>query len=552
MADPATFGHDRLGHLLSDKLLLVPEFQRKFSWHVDNIQDYIDDIEAAYTKGNSYFMGTIVLAYGETAEAPDLIVDGQQRIISTALFLIAIRDRLLEHGKTEAANSVESNYLSDYILEKESRFERLVVGPSDQECYHSLLGKEGVLASPLGDAYSQFKAHVDRLAPGVEDYRELIDRVTFLDSKVQVLVAVATGLAEAYIIFETLNDRGADLTTADLLKNFLFSRSGPAGINAVKDAWTRLSGAFDNPDDLVKFLRHDYMSRVGPVTRRSLYKAIQEYLASGATSVQKYLANLEKSLIMHLAIRDPDSSHWSSQSIEIRDAILAFRRFGFESSMPLMLAVFDNWRKSDATRFVETLAAWSVRSWFTGGLGGGQAEAAFCNAAVAVSKGGAKTADDVKVHLNDLVPDDPVFQQAIRGYGGMQTTRAKYLLAMLDRQYLIRQGDTTDALPDWSSKSVTIEHIFARSMKEASFETLEEYNQYQVIRDQIINFTLLERSLNNALEDKTFEQKRDSYSKSNFALTRELAGINPSSWSFDAARSRMEIFVDLAVQAWPK
>lgn len=44
-----------------------------------------------------------------------------------------------------------------------------------------------------------------------------------LENGVQVLIAVASSLPEAYVIFETLNDRGADLTTADLLKNYLFS-----------------------------------------------------------------------------------------------------------------------------------------------------------------------------------------------------------------------------------------------------------------------------------------------------------------------------------------
>ena len=59
--------------------------------------------------------------------------------------------------------------------------------------------------------------------------------------------AVASGLAEAYVIFETLNDRGADLTTADLLKNYLFSQSKDY-LRHVEQKWTRVSSALDQPD----------------------------------------------------------------------------------------------------------------------------------------------------------------------------------------------------------------------------------------------------------------------------------------------------------------
>jgi hypothetical protein len=47
------------------------------------------------------------------------------------------------------------------------------------------------------------------------------------------------------------------------------------------------------------------------------------------------------------------------------------------------------------------------------------------------------------------------FRQAVKSYGSMTTTRAKYFLARLERQYLTDQGKLADAMPDWSSKSVT-------------------------------------------------------------------------------------------------
>jgi uncharacterized protein with ParB-like and HNH nuclease domain len=47
MPDPALFGHDRLAHLLSDRLLGVPHFQRGYAWELENVQEFLDDLRIA-------------------------------------------------------------------------------------------------------------------------------------------------------------------------------------------------------------------------------------------------------------------------------------------------------------------------------------------------------------------------------------------------------------------------------------------------------------------------------------------------------------------------
>lgn len=552
MADPATFGHDNLGHLLSDKLLEVPRFQRRYSWKSEHVQAYIDDIESARSDGNSYFMGTIVLAHSRSDESRTLIVDGQQRIITTALTLIAIRDLLQDYGQMDAGSSVERDYLSNYDLEHEENVERLKVGPDDIVSYRNLLKRETTNrdSTEISDAYCQVSSYLKTLAPSPDEYKSLINLATFLRNQVQVLVATATGLGEAYVIFETLNDRGADLTTADLLKNYLFSQSG-SSIEAAENHWTIISSAFEKPDDFVKFLRYEYMSRRGRVTQKQLYKAIQRDIQNGP-GVILYLKSLMASLSTYRAIREPDDPSWSSESIDVKDSLLAFRRFGFESSIPLMLAVFREWKHSYATKFVSTVVSWSVRSWFSGTLGGGVAEKAFSEAAVSVTKGAAKNALDVLkiLDVNDLIPNDIEFRESFKKTGPLTTTRAKYLLATLERQYVIDRGESPDALPDWSSKSVTIEHIFAKSSKPTSFASEEDFDHFSVIRDQLTNYTLLERGHNQNLEDHPFNEKRATYAASTFELTREVA--NCEEWTFDSAETRLDNLANLAVEAWPK
>jgi uncharacterized protein with ParB-like and HNH nuclease domain len=171
-------------------------------------------------------MGTIVFA--EDAEDPERqqIVDGQQRLATTGVLLIAIRDLLSEYEKVLQASHIDERYIRGYDLLSEEYVARLALNPDDQPVYDCLVeGSAGELASPLLDAYQSCLDHLRILASTASDYRRLVAVTQQLDNNVQVLVAVASDLPEAYVIFETLNDRGADLTTADLLKNYLFSQA---------------------------------------------------------------------------------------------------------------------------------------------------------------------------------------------------------------------------------------------------------------------------------------------------------------------------------------
>jgi uncharacterized protein with ParB-like and HNH nuclease domain len=234
MADPAQFDHDRLGHLLSDKLLKVPRFQRRYSWQGEHVAQYWTDIERARAAGDAYFMGTVILASDEDGDNRKLIIDGQQRITTTAILFIAIRDRLHELNQDLAAQSVQNTHLSNYVLTEEQTVAKLTLSADDHKIFDLLLHRDPI--DQLGDdrlsaCYRQLKTHIDELAQRKADYRRLIELVDYLDKQVQVLLAVASGLPEAYVIFETLNDRGADLTTADLLKNYLFNQAGRSGIS---------------------------------------------------------------------------------------------------------------------------------------------------------------------------------------------------------------------------------------------------------------------------------------------------------------------------------
>ena len=141
MADAARFGHDRIGHLLEDDLLTVPRFQREYAWDETNVSEFLDDLTRARADSLEYFLGTVVLADGGDLAPRKIIVDGQQRLATTALLLLAIRERLYELGQTADAESVGNRFLRRYEISAKAEVTRLVLSPKDTPNYDALIDR---------------------------------------------------------------------------------------------------------------------------------------------------------------------------------------------------------------------------------------------------------------------------------------------------------------------------------------------------------------------------------------------------------------------------
>lgn len=544
MAESTEFNHDQLGHILADHLVQVPEFQRAYSWEPINVQEYLSDLERARSKKSAYFMGTIVFAKSENDTGRRKIVDGQQRLATTAILLVAIRDRLSDLGKADLAENTTKKYLRRFSIREEGEVDSLILSPNDQDAYDAILAgrREGILATnKIRLCYEECASHLKELAPDNSHYRKLVDVIDQLETGVQVLIAVASSLPEAYVIFETLNDRGADLTTADLLKNYLFSEAKRSEFAYVQHGWnaieTNLGG---KPDVMVKFVRHEFMSREGRVTTRKLYRAIQDDLQNNP-GAKAYVQRMKQAQEIYLALRDADHAYWADARVDVRDAIMAYRRFGFESSYPVLLAAFRTWDKPKAARLLVKLAKWSVRAQFVGRLGAGTAEEAFAAAAEAVSSAAATNQTEVKAILRRLIPTDTEFRIAFVSSGKLSINRAKYILAMLEKAADARAQRPERAL-DWTSSGVTIEHVLSQSSARGD-------DNLQVKIDEIGNLALLEKRLNHQLGSKAFTHKRSIYAQSDFALTRKLGAAQ--TWSATDVSDRTAELAELACLAWP-
>lgn len=260
----------RLTELLEGpKQFIVPLFQRDYSWGTKHcLQLWKDIVRVGLDeKAKAHFVGSVVYIAAEETSANItrwLLIDGQQRLTTLTLLLIALRNRLPIADTSDQSENEDSLptkvELEDYYLRnthgKGDRRYKLHLRRADQETLVGLLdGKEQANASERIRINLRF----------FEDQLETADlEIVYRGIKklVAVDVSLTRGQDDPQMIFESLNSTGLDLTQADLIRNFvLMGQEEQLQTELYQDYWQPIEIAFGSRyrTDFDKFVR-DYLT----------------------------------------------------------------------------------------------------------------------------------------------------------------------------------------------------------------------------------------------------------------------------------------------------
>jgi hypothetical protein len=431
-----------IGEVLRQGGFVVPTYQRSYAWDADTIDDFWTDLKHAIdTSEPDYFLGTLVFA--STDENQTTVIDGQQRLATTTLFLAAIRNIFAAHGSQKLADDIEQKSLAFLDRETEEREPTLLLNEDDQLFFRNLV-IERKDVEPTHDSHKRLKKAFEKLQSELEQDvsgfgTKGIDRLkqwlNFIEYKAMVITVTVPSEADAFVIFETLNDRGAALTIGDLLKNYLFGHSG-SHIDAVKKDWAAALSALDitaENEMFVSFLRHHWSSKQGAVRERDLYKSIKDEIST-PSSAAKYSGELATSAHLYAAILAPSHSYWSqiggSNTVANAQTLVTLE---LEQYRPLLLAVMQHFSNSEVRKTIKALVDWSVRGLVVGGIGGGRTEKAYCEAAILIRSGKLKTSGDLRKQLSPIIPTDDVFENEFKSVRQTKARIIRYMLLAMDR-----------------------------------------------------------------------------------------------------------------------
>jgi len=154
---------------------------------------------------------------------------------------------------------------------------------------------------------------------------------------------------DAHLIFETLNTRGKDLSTGDLVKNHLTrlikSRGKKSDFPIIQ--WQRILETIDNADadiNLDTFLHHYWLSTHDYLPQKKLFKELRRRIDTKAKA-RTLLKELQEEVIWYRQIFEPSSRKWQLQEKEIKRALEALLIFRVKQPIPMVLSLMRAWNK---------------------------------------------------------------------------------------------------------------------------------------------------------------------------------------------------------------
>ncbi|MGN1035065.1 MAG: DUF262 domain-containing protein, partial [Rhodocyclaceae bacterium] len=217
----------------------IPPFQRSYAWGANEIKRYFEDIKRIIQSELSddidkleHFFGTLVTKDVKMAVEKNgsikysnvsLIIDGQQRLTTTLIFLIALRDKV-------ATISEKEQIQNDYLLNNNSDFEnkiKLKQVTKDWDNYKALVNGEKAKPSIIKNAYDTFCHLIENYQADNKEKNTVISLENYIDAIGRLNIANIILDERPFkgedpqIIFETLNSLGKPLTLSDLIRNYV-------------------------------------------------------------------------------------------------------------------------------------------------------------------------------------------------------------------------------------------------------------------------------------------------------------------------------------------
>ena len=245
---------------------VIPRYQREYTWGISQLEDLFDDI---LENNSGYFIGSIicinqstdVLVYPQKLE----LVDGQQRLTTLSLLFAAVYHAIkCQTATLDDDHRFEMTKLKyKLVLRKGEDQIRLIpqIQNSNNKDYQAVLAEAGIIGQVDVPAYAGnrkiFRAYryfQDRLKDMTNGGNTSLNAVmAFLDKVSQaclVKIEVANH-ADAYTLFESLNNRGMPLSAVDLIKNKLL-----AGLEMIEPG--KIDNYFAQWNTLLNCLGNDY------------------------------------------------------------------------------------------------------------------------------------------------------------------------------------------------------------------------------------------------------------------------------------------------------
>lgn len=542
------------------KSYAIPPFQRDYSWESDHLEELWDDIEQMRTTRTQHFMGYIVLQTNDNKNFK--IIDGQQRLTTITLFLIASLSYLKKKIDNDALNNEDNQkrfdaYKDTYIGNLDTvtleTIPKLTLNRHNRNHFKDIVHnlevprKRGVISTnkKLNKAFEFFDKKLKDLSLDGAQLSETINDIC--EGLVFTTITVSDEL-NAYHVFETLNSRGMYLSSPDLLKNYFLSTLAQdqnisnTHFENIEETWEEIIKQLGETN-FTSFLR----THIG-ITDKLLYKKeVFRYLKNKdfkSKDVISYVKNIADNAPIYTALQNSDDSFWNlygnGQYNDAKRHLTALNLFNIKTPLSLLIAAYHKFKASpqDFVKVVEWINIISIRYNVICQKGAKDQERIYNKIANKLSNENQFHLCNLKKDLKPIYPNDNEFKAAFSRKSLPSRQSNKKIL------YLLKSIDTHLDHKN-SHDNLTLEHVLPFHPNE-DWMNYFGTTTYEDAIDRLGNIALLSRQDNMA--DESFIEKKEILEKSHSAINQNIAHYDK--WDIDNLEKHQNWLAKQASSVW--
>lgn len=573
----------------------IPPYQREYSWGKDQWDALFDDLLEEDSE-TGHFLGTIICVNKTQDAAAQTVlelVDGQQRMTTLSLFLLALYKEL--SARTEQLDEDQKSDLTNLrrmLCLKDPTRQRLQLQKqnSNSDDYVALLVEAGFdlpktkvsyagvrrITKALNHFLRRIASHLE--ATSGEDVNELLSLYGRVKRAILVKLEVENH-SDAFVLFESLNNRGLPLTPIDLIKTSLLSvadKRSDISVEKAYEAWSGwLEALGDDYGSQERFFRQFYnafkndwelaVPGVSIATRSKLIRVYEDLLRG---DLDQFISRMEIATSAYGRIIGNKDEESKPEPFD--DLLLDLSRAQGAPAHMLLLFLLVNQNRLGLTAdsleiITKLLTNFSVRRNLTNTPPTYDLDRIFMTIIDRVSQcsSGVEVISLIKDELKSVSASDEIFAAQLRGpvYDDNSAATRFILVA------LAKESMTKETMVDlWAKDQVgqnkelyvwTIEHILPQgeNLPAAWIEMLGGKEEAASIQRSCVhnlgNLTIT--GFNGTLGNKSFEEKRDRKDqagryvgyRNGLALNADLLEV--SNWSKPQIDARTEVLVQKAI-----
>lgn len=584
--------------------LIVPLFQRPYVWNMENqwaplwrdverlTKSLLSDPSA---KQQSHFLGAVVVQQLQNPVGSlqaRTVIDGQQRLTTLQLLLDALHAELLAVGALQPALRLEALVRNPAAF-CEHHEDQFKVWPTnrDRAAFNDVMSAEPPISyaglqhsgERLVEAHRYFaeQAREWLALDGPEGVAKRADRMDHaVRELLQLVVIDLTADENAQEIFETLNARGAGLTAADLIKNFVFQRLMEQGVDVeavYEQHWKEFETGFWEVEVSFGrlrysrssiFLNHWLIARTGEeIVAREVFTRFKNYADFEAgVSMSELVAQIRRASAVYRRFIEGVTANNPIDRLQL----YAYRSNTLESEVfkPVVLWLhdpeLDPVPPAQVTKVLDVLESWMVRRMLVRATTNSYTQIA-AELVTQLLKGNRGEAGDIVENYfagqsvgSRYWPDDAEVTNELSELLAYQRLRRARLRMVLEAIEDHRRG-WKGAAEGLGGERVArgkfhIEHIVPRRWQ--THWPIDAGSISESDRDKNVhtlgNLTLLSSRLNAKVSNAAWSIKRDALLEHDvLKLNGDLLGSAGDSWTDEKIRARTLAMAATIVDIWP-